>query len=544
MALDVVIPPIPLVNTTATDLYNGLHHHRVMTAVNDFHIFLNKHSACAIDSRESDGATSNDKYNLFMMHKPSGALSTYLLCGNHRNQLIESHLLSFCGKCSGEYTHSLLNDLYASVLFVRSGGHFIRLLIAARKHALTLVVIHAKPPPHAALQAEQMIDYLICRYKARCEPSSKALDKYTANLKEFFAILNGPILSGLFHYSVDNVDIDAMRQRLADLMNVVLFARQPGVPHMNKWTKLGPAYDWLLTLTLFCIGKNSVEFAFDTLDVLVKSWGDKGLNALDDDQGKSNTATKEDPAVVAANWHKVAGRRLVRFKKVLACQTELFLFWLLAIVLEPIRWLTLLFMSFSNRAPDYSTWPPLFDLIWDEMSPLTRVLQYYATLLSGRAPRLILLFAFTNCCTFDEWCTKQPKQVWMFRRMVLAAVALVQMRHTDIYSQWPWLIYTVGDRRRPWADRAATLEKFKTTSRCCLPLGLARWLHGKLAADLASATWQTIFFFAAWELRLSISIIEMLHARNRRTADEQMEFHNFASRFITKEVPGTTLSLN
>ena len=51
-------------------------------------------------------------------------------CFNHGNQLVESHVVAAAGVGLTSVKMSPINDLYAMSLFVRMGGHHIRLILA------------------------------------------------------------------------------------------------------------------------------------------------------------------------------------------------------------------------------------------------------------------------------------------------------------------------------------------------------------------------------------------------------------------------------
>ena len=77
--------------------------------------------------------------------------------------------------------------------------------------------------------------------------------------------------------------------------------------------------------------------------------------------------SSEPAEFLETNWHKVVGVRLKRFKRVVADKEEMFMFQVLQVVMEPLRFLAFLFMSYSSRMKDYSEWPPLFNILWSEL---------------------------------------------------------------------------------------------------------------------------------------------------------------------------------
>ena len=71
---------------------------------------------------------------------------------------------------------------------------------------------------------------------------------------------------------------------------------------------------------------------------------------------------------------------------------------------------------------------------------------------------------------------------------------------------------------------------------CCVPRGLGRTLLAQTYEELTSCKNQTIYFFGASEVDLSLSVLEKLHERNRHSADPSSHFHTFQSQFVNREV--------
>ena len=137
-----------------------------------------------------------------------------------------------------------------------------------------------------------------------------------------------------------------------------------------------------------------------------------------------------------------------------------------------------------------------------------------------------------------EWSNQFPHHVAFFRRLIICASSLVSLRHTEKFNMPPWTLSAVGDRRRPMAERLAIVAEFRALRECCLPPGLCQLLHKLTQECFTSVTYQTISFFAAWEMLLSISVIEKLHARNRATKDPRMNWHSFCKKHVNREVQG------
>ena len=147
MAYEPIIPPMPLVSNAAPHLFSGLFRHTVTSATNCFMRELRSLSKVSSDIFESDGATANEKMYAHVGHEDSG----HLLCGNHGNHLGEMQTVSVAMyENIGARALNGVNDLYASVLFFRSQGNFLRLICSVRKALDEALVIRVGPPPPVA----------------------------------------------------------------------------------------------------------------------------------------------------------------------------------------------------------------------------------------------------------------------------------------------------------------------------------------------------------------------------------------------------------
>ena len=158
---------------------------------------------------------------------------------------------------------------------------------------------------------------------------------------------------------------------------------------------------------------------------------------------------------------------------------EVFSFTTLVIVLECVRYLSRLFMSYSNRARDYGTWPPLYDLLWDAMSPLTWARQFLSSMLTGTTSRLLLIYGRLDYRRFEDWLSNCPEQVWYLRRLILLTDSMLALRHKEKFMSPMLQLACVGDRRRKLDDRKQLVEDMKMSfpNSCCVPPGKAReWM--------------------------------------------------------------------
>jgi hypothetical protein len=100
-------------------------------------------------------------------------------------------------------------------------------------------------------------------------------------------------------------------------------------------------------------------------------------------------------------------------------------------------------------------------------------------------------------------------------------------------------MYGMGDLRRPMSERVSIARDVKDKPSCCIPFGAARTINEaeELTVEvLVSVVYVRIWYFLAWQYRMSLSMIKKLHARNRRNADPNMSWANFSAQFVNQEV--------
>ena len=101
----------------------------------------------------------------------------------------------------------------------------------------------------------------------------------------------------------------------------------------------------------------------------------------------------------------------------------------------------------------------------DKHSPLVAVLQYYSSLAAGRCSRLVLLYKPAGCANFSDWVNKYPKDAHVLRRAVGCASSQVWRRHTNVFSDWPFLLAALA---KGTSLRMTIAGKFMDAHLCCL----------------------------------------------------------------------------
>eukprot|EP00972_Heterocapsa_arctica_P038940 5736800-Heterocapsa_arctica.AAC.1 len=118
----------------------------------------------------------------------------------------------------------------------------------------------------------------------------------------------------------------------------------------------------------------------------------------------------EQSWVESVAWKEVASKRISRAAKFVKDPCSPVDLLLVALVSEPLRWLTGYFLHLSSRRRRRSSWecPLLCSFTSPTRSPITRVLQYFSNLLLGLSSRLYLLLGFAKQDEFKVWAEANP----------------------------------------------------------------------------------------------------------------------------------------
>jgi hypothetical protein len=172
----------------------------------------------------------------------------------------------------------------------------------------------------------------------------------------------------------------------------------------------------------------------------------------------------------------------------------------------------------------------LCDLLNPHSSPLIQVCQYLSFLLSGRAPRVKLLWGRAYD-SFDAWAIEEKEQLFIFRRTVECAACLVKQRHVQDIMKLPFALAGVVDDRRSEADRAMLAASCidsapEQRDEWFMPafLTMVPTAEKLLSAEIQRWIWQW-----GWSVSLTIAQLEFMHGRNRARAHECMAWPLFVA---------------
>ena len=181
-------------------------------------------------------------------------------------------------------------------------------------------------------------------------------------------------------------------KRMRDVSYKLIFRRRPSPPAKSKWTKLGPCVDYFLLVE--AIG----ELQADITNVTFKDLKDA---APGHDEGSVDYTMLEQ-----ISWHAVQGVRFREFCKHM--NDDRVAVKIVAIVLEPVRYLTEFFLAAAKEQIARST-PMLLEFLDARRSPVVTSLQYLSAVLGGTSSRLVLLWAPAGYSNFAEWVENEQQ---------------------------------------------------------------------------------------------------------------------------------------
>ena len=320
-------------------------------------------------------------------------------------------------------------------------------------------------------------------------PSMKVFKQYHENLINYFGFFNG---GGGKHDGFPVYSSGKALKRASVVEKLKVFSRRVVVPHLpvvpsaSKWTRLCPSIDFHILANHYDVLSRATNEACHGIDYLMNP---EKYSGSDDDPWKGN-----------------AGNRYKRQRQLLGCDARGLAMRCLAIVLEPIRMITHMFMSYGRSKGQYRRYPPIMDLIWPRTSIIVMALQYLTTLLHFEGSRLALVWAHSSS-SLTDWENNFPEQKLYLRRMILVAISVLRYRHRQ-FDTWALQLFGVGDQRRSFTERMQLANRFKSLNSCCVPAGLRDLANSASVDLLVSSYYSKILIFTGWLLKTSIIALE------------------------------------
>ena len=138
-----VLPPLPLATNSAAAIFNGLHNHPMTQEVFSLvkQVLLSSRLRCFMT--EVDGHLANEKYHFYRyslererreveMDNPKPVLTEIVLCSNHATHLTLTDAVNGIPQAP-DAGGRFVNNLFCATLWLRMGGHFLRLLGSVRR---------------------------------------------------------------------------------------------------------------------------------------------------------------------------------------------------------------------------------------------------------------------------------------------------------------------------------------------------------------------------------------------------------------------------
>ena len=541
--MEALRPVVPLLGTSAEVIYDGLFCIPTIETYEKFEARLGELSAWDIRHFDRDGASSNEK----LLARRAAALPATTLvsdftCGNHRNSLCESAVLA---------THflTLISSMWSASLLMRQGGYFMRLIdavsSAVRSH---LIISRAPPPDEATAYGKELMDLAVenyrrsisCNKKGRARDGVEAaevhdhhrgLQEYIRAWQDLLLVLTDLLAPGLVHNCLSWDCCNGFQEsvtvaRVRDSITNVILRALPPIPIKAKWTKTGPC------TVFFMLGMSVGK-------ILRWVW-EVGLSSLK----QRLVVSGEDQCYLEdVNWHVVASSRAQKGRKLLSNPDTGTLLVIMVLLMEPSRWLTSWFMgkssSVSRAKANALIEPPLMEFVDWLRSPITKVLQYYSSLLMGTAHRLKLLWVRAGYKSFEDWAADPANSTWLaiLRQAVTVAAGSVYHRFWVLGMRWPFRLAMIADPRLPDARRREIAEVFFKTPTNILDEYFGARFRSRIhnIEDLFSPTVQTVITRWAWSVRMSVAPVEFTHGRNRRRSYRSNTWSTFVSQYVRSE---------
>ena len=517
--VDSCIPVIWLKGTKASYLDGMLRTHENVKSNVEFENRCRLEADFDIPIFVSDSASSNSKY--IHHHCQTECPESYPIvksCSSHDQAIVENSIVS-------SFDIDFTASLYCCCKFLEQQQHWQRVLQCT--HDLVAARFAEMDTGFNFIDLHELSDYAISNWSlfqrwtnttstikmSKNIAGSSSHTEITERWAELLATVRVTSCGryvpfagqGSLHKIGDAPKTQILKSSIV-LQNAGL-QRKPRPPAKNKWTLLAPVVD--VFVIAWCLGLTSIM-------------GDGPHSAW-----RSYSSNR-------SVWHVVSGVYCKRCKEFIVPE-NLWLLLILALILEPSRFLTCWFLQHNRRYRGMGH-PGVHDLVYPSFSPLLIVRQYISSLLRGKARRLALITSRAGVASLPEWAAKHPSLARQLRKCARTFSAWVYYKHCRIYWKPPFTLFSLSDLRVPEYERQRICDTFYVAQACCLVWGFARQVRTNVSsASLMGSTWIRILFRLSCILRLGVCDVECRHARNRRWLRKGMSFAHFAAAYTIDE---------
>ncbi len=528
------IPPFCMTSNSSKNLWKYLRGHEWMLDILQLKDAIltaaAKDSGLTMDLFLNDNASGNDK--LFAAGEridPASWCRFQLLCQNHQNHICLMSIFA----C--QLTLTFFGTLYGLATFCRMGVHMMMFCISVGgflEQPDVVVVRPGVPFDEDISFRDQIISYLLtsCGHP----PESKARRDYETSLQTLFSDWNscfhlkGKLVHTCSGRTCCSNGLPGLRKRLAASLRNTMLRGSPPTPQAGKWLQLGLFVDWCMLAFVCNLFGHLMVFKSEMF------------------------SSKSDPSKeylegfgIDVEYYEVRGQRYKQVSRNLADDEWRVKVMIIAIVIEPVRFLTHHYLncSFEDISASKRGYAPAVSLINPAASLIIAVLQYLSLLIRhpSSAPRLRIIYCQRGCRSFEAWLQSWPGDVDVLRCSAMVLLAQIWRR------QWFYLskeleVLTVSDRRLNDEHRNTICTSMCSRRSCCLRPGPTRHyvgvaqMHAKqafaaqegkgvdvvrdnevpieMAIHFLRRFWWSLHCMS-WFLRLSTALIERLHTMNR-----------------------------
>ena len=340
--------------------------------------------------REMDGASSNLRisgHEDFLMNTRDKKPDLYILtlCFSHANNHVQGDVVQI-PELQGT---QILSMMYAGALLLRMGSLWTmvhRSLYAAVDAALD--VVSTGLPSQEFVQKNRLIMMLYAQGLSMSRKSKKAL---LAKVEVLLAFCPGRWSSGRISHLCTGMccagqNRDLTIKRIMNLLTSIVFRALPQLPQLTRWLKTMYAIDWWLL---------GVSFHMILMSALCPAMGLETNqpqvlgNHFDADTFDPSLLCEEEPAIAVTDgdddfrkgneetFREIRGRRFRKVVSTLQNPLTRISILIYAIVLAPIRYISMFLSQCAFNKEAQGKYPPAFTWTNPARSPLTHAQQLF-----------------------------------------------------------------------------------------------------------------------------------------------------------------------
>ena len=446
--LTIRLPPLPISTTSAVKLWEVMTGHKLCRPVWEFAVFLLGIARRGFDYGCTDMASGNSKLNIHKLRlaKYKEWLVAVFPCMNHQQ---------FLGLIDVEiclWTPTWMSDFYFCCKFPNLGAHRLRIIVTVRPWLESNCEVRYGATTVADnLFAEELSEFVM-RWERRrrekknnAEPEHNKVPLRSRQLERFFQLTGGGYSltsQKILIYSAEPFTKESWKKRLDEVANVIIdlcYSRVQQVPSSGKWDKTSVAVEQQMVNNLCNMQEGLLKRSCNKLDF---TWQD-----CDD------TSSFDEGSAV--QYAATASKAASRMSKHLSSVDDKVYVYARGVLGEVALFLILVHMDYSASSTKYEHGKPtgLMQMANDRRSPLYEGMCYLSFLLSGRSPRVRLIYGARGCPNVKTWWENHPADVDFLRRGAQMMLAALQRRQRDVFAGPEVQLMITSDPLMPAAEQ-------------------------------------------------------------------------------------------